>query len=71
MSFSLPRSVAGRSGRARTPIVALTANVMGDQVEAYRAAGMDEVVAKPIEVGRLIEAIGAALAGQLEAAAAA
>jgi PAS domain S-box-containing protein len=45
------------TGRARTPIVALTANAMAHQVETYLAAGMDDFVAKPIEIGRLIEAL--------------
>ncbi|THD78813.1 MAG: PAS domain S-box protein [Phenylobacterium sp.] len=44
-------------GRARTPIVALTANAMDHQVSEYRACGMDDFVAKPIEAGRLYEAI--------------
>jgi PAS domain S-box-containing protein len=47
-------------GRARTPIVALTANAMDHQVSEYRAAGMDDFVAKPIEAGRLYEAVLAA-----------
>ena len=47
-------------GRGRTPIVALTANAMDHQVSEYRAAGMDDFVAKPIEAGRLYEAIFAA-----------
>ena len=45
------------AGRARTPIVALTANAMDHQVSEYRAAGMDDFVAKPIEAGRLYEAV--------------
>ncbi len=49
------------AGRRRTPIIALTANVMRDQVQSYMAVGMDNVVAKPIEVGRLIAAMEAAL----------
>jgi CheY-like chemotaxis protein len=57
-------------GRARTPIVALTANAMTHQVSQYLAAGMDGFVAKPIEVGRLFEALEAALAGPPPAAAA-
>ncbi|PVM89773.1 ATP-binding protein [Caulobacter endophyticus] len=36
-----------------TPIVALSANVMAHQVESYRAAGMDDVVEKPIDLARL------------------
>jgi PAS domain S-box-containing protein len=47
-------------GRARTPIVALTANAMDHQVSEYRAAGMDDFVAKPIEAARLYEAVFAA-----------
>jgi len=66
-----------RSGEiARTPIIAVTANVMRDQVEAYLAAGIDSVVAKPIDLSALISAIDRALsddsdgpaAGHLEAA---
>lgn len=48
-------------GRPRTPIIALTANVMSHQVEAYRAAGMEAVVAKPLEIAKLIDAIQQAL----------
>jgi PAS domain S-box-containing protein len=49
------------TGRARTPIVALTANAMSHQVAEYREAGMDGFVAKPIEVGRLFAALEAVL----------
>jgi PAS domain S-box-containing protein len=45
------------TGRARTPIVALTANAMAHQVEEYMALGMDGFVAKPIDVQRLFEVI--------------
>ncbi len=51
------RAEEAETGRERTPIIALTANVMAQQIESYRAAGMDLAVAKPIEVGRLIGAI--------------
>ena len=36
------------SGRPRTPIFAVTANAMEEQVGEYLAAGMDGVVAKPV-----------------------
>jgi PAS domain S-box-containing protein len=49
-------------GRARTPIVALTANAMTHQVSQYLDAGMDGFVAKPIEVSRLFEALETAMA---------
>ncbi len=48
--------------RPRTPIVALTANAMTHQVAEYLAAGMDAVVAKPIEVRALFGAIEGVLA---------
>ncbi|MBI1197050.1 MAG: response regulator [Phenylobacterium sp.] len=50
------------TGRARTPIVALTANAMSHQVEQYMAAGMDGHVAKPIEAEALFAALDAATA---------
>ena len=37
----------------RIPVVALTANVMADQIEACRAAGMDDHLGKPIRVDEL------------------
>jgi signal transduction histidine kinase len=51
------RAAEARSGRARTPIVALTANAMSHQVAAYAEAGMDAHVAKPIEAAALFEAL--------------
>jgi signal transduction histidine kinase/ActR/RegA family two-component response regulator len=58
------RSLEREQGRTPTPIIALTANVMPDQVANYRAAGMDDCVAKPIELERLFNAMAAALDGQ-------
>ena len=43
--------------RPRTPIVALTANAMAQQVAEYLRSGMDDFVAKPIEAGRLYAVI--------------
>jgi signal transduction histidine kinase/ActR/RegA family two-component response regulator len=48
---------AADPARPRTPIVALTANAMQHQVAQYLAAGFDGHVAKPIDAGRLYEAI--------------
>ncbi|WP_293906311.1 ATP-binding protein [Phenylobacterium sp.] len=45
----------------RTPIVAVTANVAAHELQAYRDAGMDGVVAKPIAADVLYAAIEAAL----------
>jgi two-component system, sensor histidine kinase len=54
------------TGRRRTPIVALTANAMAHQRAEYDAAGMDDLVAKPIEIARLFEALDRALSGEPE-----
>jgi len=45
------------TGRARTPIIALTANVMTHQINEYLASGMDSCVAKPLQIAALVEAI--------------
>jgi signal transduction histidine kinase/FixJ family two-component response regulator len=50
---------AGR--RARTPIIALTANAMAHQIAEYAAAGMDGHVAKPIDAAALFAALERAL----------
>ena len=52
---------------AQTPIIGLTANVMTHQQGAYRAAGMNGVVAKPISVPALLAEI-ARLLGEDEVA---
>lgn len=49
------------TARVPTPILALSANVMAHQVAEYRAAGMDGLIEKPIEIGVLYGAIEAAL----------
>ncbi len=50
-------------GRRRTPVIALTANVMAHQMSGYRAAGMDSCIGKPIERDALLAAIRTAAAG--------
>lgn len=44
---------------ARTPIIALTANVQPEQVQMCRDAGMDAHVGKPIQIGELLTAMTA------------
>lgn len=48
--------------RPRTPIVAVTANTMAHQLASYRAAGMDDIVAKPLNVTELFTAMSVATA---------
>ena len=54
------REAEARTGRARIPIIALSANAMTHQVQAYLAAGMDRHVAKPIDLGQLRDALAGA-----------
>ena len=51
------RAEEAASGRPRTPILALSANALTHQVEAYLAAGMDGHLAKPIELDKLQAAL--------------
>jgi CheY-like chemotaxis protein len=55
------RAAEAATGRARTPIIAVSANAMSHHVKQYRAVGMDGHVAKPIELVKLHAAIEAAL----------
>jgi CheY-like chemotaxis protein len=61
------RAKEAASGRARTRIVALTANAMSHQVAEYAAAGMDGHVAKPIAASRLYAAVAEASGARAEA----
>ncbi len=63
------RAREAAQGRRRTPILALTANVMTHQVGEYLNAGMDGHVAKPIQLRALLEAMSAVLDEAQEAAA--
>ncbi len=60
----LIRQREAATGRARTPIIALTANVMTHQVSEYLAAGMDGCIGKPIQVSALLETLEAVSAGE-------
>jgi CheY-like chemotaxis protein len=60
---ALIRRLEAETGRTRTPIIALTANAMAHQVEAYVAAGMDRHVAKPIAAAELFQALSEATGG--------
>ena len=62
------RRAEARTGRPRTPIIALTANAMSHQVSEYAAAGMDAHVAKPIDLRILCSAIETLLAASGEEA---
>ena len=44
-----------RPDAEKIPIIALTANAFADDVYRAKQAGMNEHVAKPLEIGRLLE----------------
>ena len=56
------RAAEMAEGRSRTPIIALTADAMTDQVEAYGDAGMDGLIAKPLSAANLFEVLNGVLA---------
>jgi signal transduction histidine kinase/ActR/RegA family two-component response regulator len=62
------RAEEAASGRARTPIIAVSANAMPHHAREYLAAGMDAHVAKPIELAKLHAAIEGALSQKSAAA---
>ncbi|MFN3878039.1 MAG: ATP-binding protein [Brevundimonas sp.] len=55
------RSLEVEQGRARTPLIMLTANALAEHIEAGRAAGADGHLSKPITMQTLIAAVAAAV----------
>ncbi|MBS0359794.1 MAG: hypothetical protein JSR98_00320, partial [Proteobacteria bacterium] len=55
------RAREAETGRARTPIIAVTANAMIHQVAEYKAAGMDGMAPKPIDMTLLFHAMEQAM----------
>ena len=51
------RAAEAREHARRTPIVALTAHVVGTAAGAWREAGMDDVVYKPFTIDKLVRSI--------------
>ena len=47
------RAAEAAGGRARLPIVAITANAMEGEAQKCLAAGMDASISKPLEIGQL------------------
>lgn len=58
--YEFTRNVRRReelTGSPRIPIIALTANVFVEDVARCKAAGMDDFIAKPVELDRLVSGI--------------
>jgi signal transduction histidine kinase/FixJ family two-component response regulator len=55
------RQAEAATGRARTPIVTLTANAMAHQISEQLAAGADAHASKPIQLSQLLAAIDDAI----------
>lgn len=51
------RTAEMKANLPRVPIIGVTANVLPEQVAAYREAGMDQVLAKPVRRAELFEAL--------------
>ncbi len=56
------RRLEAAGGRARLPVIALTAHVVGAAAEAWREAGMDGVLHKPFTLASLAKVLGEHLA---------
>ncbi len=65
------RAEEARTGKARIPIVAMTANALQEDRERCRAAGMDGFLAKPIVLGALHDELHRLFGGRPAAAPAA
>ncbi len=51
------KAIRAAPAGAEIPVIAMTANVMDHQVRAYRAAGFDAVLAKPLRPDALLDAV--------------
>jgi signal transduction histidine kinase/ActR/RegA family two-component response regulator len=60
------RNLEVTEGRARTPIIAVTANATPVQAAQYVDAGMDGLVPKPIHLGQLLAAIAGVMSADNE-----
>lgn len=59
---TVERIRASREGWRNLPVIALTADAMSGDKERYLAMGMDDYLSKPIDQGKLIRIMSAALA---------
>ncbi|MBX9605987.1 MAG: response regulator [Gammaproteobacteria bacterium] len=62
------RAFEQAQGRPRTPVIALTANAVKEDMDASRAAGCDDHLTKPIKKQTLLDALAAHLVKQTSVA---
>ena len=58
--YDLARTIRAQEaarGQPRTPIIACTANALAEELQRCSGAGMDDLVAKPVELARLAQAM--------------
>ena len=55
---------AGATSNSQTPIIAITANVMADQLDSYLAAGANACISKPFNARAVLEGLAAVTAGK-------
>jgi CheY-like chemotaxis protein len=54
------RAIRGLPGPAGSvPVIAVTANTLAEQLDAYAEAGMDDVIAKPVDMAELVAKVAA------------
>ena len=63
--YTVLRQIREQPRLAETRVVAMTANVMADDVERARAAGFDGFIGKPIDLRRFPAQIARILGGEL------
>jgi len=66
--FEATRRLRGTPAHARTPIIAMTANVFVEDQERCLAAGMDDFIAKPVDPERLMATVSRWLGAEVRSA---
>ncbi|MCL2231648.1 MAG: response regulator, partial [Treponema sp.] len=54
-AFEDERLKNAEAGAGRLPIIAMTANVFHDDIEACHAAGMNDHLGKPLDIDKVLE----------------
>ena len=60
------RELEAAGGKTKTPIIALTAHIAGDNTEKWQNAGMDDFITKPFTIQTIAERMGLLLTADQE-----